>query len=295
MKVNLVIVLGIFSSASAELSSPACPNDLEDPSPTSDSSTIQKTLFASKFDSFVASVAGISWVKTLSKAFHPAVLNAHKILKDLEGDEEHGSSSVIPLPDESLHTLYEFIVKHKIHCYAAKSSKQFVHALVKIDSATGTGGMSDFVESDPDSPSNDANELQTQANSNSPGSPGSPGDQSLDPRTYFQYTNVDTLKIIGAMVESYSFQLKQLEFSANTVYSTDEKDLLKIQTEFWRQKAATSFLRLWHLFEAGDPYLRDSGPWDYNDFQFWLNIIQKQTGVKYQDDDGEEEEEEGYF
>ncbi|KAF3182192.1 hypothetical protein TWF751_007237 [Orbilia oligospora] len=199
-----------------------------------------------------------------------AILNAYKILESLEGDEEYGSISIIPLPEKSLRGLYEFIVRRKIHCYAAKSPEKLILSLVRIDEATGTGGMSDFVESDPSSPSDD---LQTQANSGA-GSPKSPGDEIFDPRTFFQYTNVDVLQVLKGTVDSYSFQLRQLEAASKVTYSSHEKELLQVQTDFWGQLAATSLLRLWHLFEAGEPYFRESDPWDSDDLENWVKITE---------------------
>ncbi|KAF3275216.1 hypothetical protein TWF970_006939 [Orbilia oligospora] len=218
--------------------------------------------------------------KAFSNTLLPAILNAHKILESLEGDEEYGSISIIPLPEKSLRGLYEFIVRRKIHCYAAKSPEKLILSLVRIDEATGTGGMSDFVESDPSSPSDD---LQTQANSGA-GSPKSPGDESFDPRTFFQYTNVDVF-----------FQLRLLEAASKVTYSSHEKELLQVQTDFWGQLAATSLLRLWHLFEAGEPYFRESDPWDSDDLENWVKIIEIQTGVDYGDQlEGNFEYEGGY-
>ncbi|KAF3111264.1 hypothetical protein TWF102_006937 [Orbilia oligospora] len=271
------------------LTSPGCPNELEEPSPSLSSG--QRTLYADKFDSFITSLSGISWVQAFSNTLLPAILNAYKILESLEGDEEYGSISIIPLPEKSLRGLYEFIVRRKIHCYAAKSSEKLILSLVRIDEATGTGGMSDFVESDPSSPSDD---LQTQANSGA-GSLKSPGDESFDPRTFFQYTNVDVLQVLKGTVDSYSFQLRQLEAASKVTYSSHEKELLQVQTDFWGQLAATSLLRLWHLFEAGEPYFRESDPWDSDDLENWLKIIEIQTGVDYGDQlEGNFEYEGGY-
>ncbi|KAK6343582.1 hypothetical protein TWF730_011172 [Orbilia blumenaviensis] len=276
MKFHFVTILTISVSVTADLTSPECPAPLEDSSSQSLSNT-QQTLYADKFEAFVASVANLGWVKAFASALLPATVNVHQILQSLEGDEDYGSTSLIPLPDGSLYAVYEFIAKRKIHCLAQKSAIDLIMALVRIDAATGTGGMSDFSESDYgflDS------EIQTQANSGA-GSLNSPGDESLDPRTFFQYTNVDVLKIFGALVDSYNFQLKQLEVASAAIYSSHEKGLLKAQTDFWGQQAATSLLKLWRLFEAGEPYLRESDPWNGNDFDNWLALIQVQTGVDY--------------
>ncbi|KAK6507768.1 hypothetical protein TWF481_006190 [Arthrobotrys musiformis] len=274
---TLTVAFSGFTITTAILSSPACPNEVEASSPSL--SDTQQTLYAEKFDTFVTSLSSITWVQSFASKLLPAVVNAHKILEAPEGDEQYGSTSIIPLPEQSLHGLYEFIVRRKIHCYAAKSPKELISSLVRIDEATGTGGMSDFVESDPSSP---GDEMKTQANSGA-GSPKSPGDESLDPRTFFQYTNVDSLKIFSGMVGSYSFQLKQLEAASKTTYSSHEEGLLKVQTGFWGQEAAASLLRLWHLFEAGEPYLRESDPWDTADFEHWVKAIEIHTGVKYGD------------
>ncbi|KAF3222991.1 hypothetical protein TWF106_000785 [Orbilia oligospora] len=278
MSFRLICLASIFFvGATGALTSPICPNELEEPSPSLSSG--QRTIYADKFDSFITSLSGISWVQAFSNTLLPAVLNAHKILESLEGDEDYGSISIIPLPEKSLRGLYEFIVRRKIHCYAAKSPEKLILSLVRIDEATGTGGMSDFVESDPSSPNDD---LQTQANSGA-GSPKTPGDESFDPRTFFQYTNVDVLQVLKGTVDSYSFQLRQLEAASKVTYSSHEKELLQVQTDFWGRLAATSLLRLWYLFEAGEPYFRESDPWDSDDLENWVKIIEIQTGVDYGD------------
>ncbi|KAK6513045.1 hypothetical protein TWF506_009207 [Arthrobotrys conoides] len=278
MSFRLVYLASVFFvGAIATLSSPVCPKELEEHSPSL--SNGQKTLYAENFDSFITSLSDVGWVKIFSSTLLPAVLNAHEILENLEGDEEYGSISIIPLPEQSLCGLYEFIVRRKIHCYAAKSPEELIRSLVRIDEATGTGGMSDFVGSDLSSQSDD---MQTQANSGA-GSPKSPGDKSFDPRTFFQYTNVDVLQDFKGAVDSYSFQLKQLEAASKINYSSHEKELLKVQTDIWGQLATISLLRLWRLFEAGEPHFRESDAWDPDDFEDWVKVIQIQTGIDYGD------------
>ncbi|KAK6337037.1 hypothetical protein TWF718_009822 [Orbilia javanica] len=272
---SCLLLISIFAASTATPSSPACPNQLEQSSPSL--TNTQQTLYTGKFDSFITSLSEISWVKTFATALLPAVLNAHNTLESIEGDSFYGSTALIPLPEQSLNDLYEFIVSRKIHCHAAEGPRNLILSLVKIDEATGTGGESDFVESDPSSLSDEG---KTQANSNM-GSPKSPGDESLDPRTFFQFTNVDVLKILGAMVDSYNFQLQQLDAASKIIYSSHEKKLLKTQIDFWGEQAATSLLRLWHLFQAGEPYLREIEPWDSDDFENWVKVIEIQTGINY--------------